>query len=263
MTQEEKRAAKAATVQNSAGLPVIRPLDPELDLVWAKSAPSDEGYFAYHFSGNDIQVYIEGLDKTDACDLPIMDMAFQIQQQKVPVYGFWSYTFDAMMRGTRIVTGQFRCAAKYANYMTEQIAAAAANRVNVAQRYPIRGLDTDEANIEKYWTRAVDPTTLGTRNLWSSHPPFNFICVYGMESTNIIHNPEGRKAELAALYEKNGALMIDYNERLVEANVTGTGRLCIENVELTSMQCEYTPDGQVVSEVYSFVAHDIITMSIK
>lgn len=62
-------------------------------------------YFDYYFAGQDIKIYIEGAETPEQGELPMMDFAFNMQQQKTPVYGFWSYTFDAVMKGTRIVSG--------------------------------------------------------------------------------------------------------------------------------------------------------------
>src|SRR5690554_2765108 len=87
--------------------------DPALDLDrrWANTdSPSRRTahtYFDYVFSGQDISVYIDGMDVDEAC-IPIMEFAFNIEQQKVPVYGFWSYSYDSIMRGSRLVSGAIR-----------------------------------------------------------------------------------------------------------------------------------------------------------
>lgn len=64
-------------------------------------------YYDYYFTGEDVKIYIDGL--FDAGDeLDIASFAFGITQQKAPLYGFWSYNYDVMMVGTRIVSRRDR-----------------------------------------------------------------------------------------------------------------------------------------------------------
>jgi hypothetical protein len=51
-------------------------------------------------------------------------------------------------------------------------------------------------------------------------------------------------------------LLVDTNDRLISQTTSPT-RYVIENVELTSLQVEYTPDGQPIGETYSFMARDL------
>ena len=124
----------------------------------------------------------------------------------------------------------------------------------------IRGLDKDEANISEYWGRNLDSSTMtdgDTRHIWSSHPPFNFIIVYGVQNVsapNIYQDTVYKEA--LQKYKDSPSLMTDTNERLVSRELIPS-RLVIENVELTSMQIEYTPDGQPLGETYSFLARDL------
>jgi len=260
LTATEVRTAEAIA-RNTTNPKTLHLLDPALDIKWSKDANGQlaaSSYYDYYFSGQDVCVYVDGAESSEYGELPIMDFAFNIQQQKTPVYGFWSYTYDAVMRGTRIVTGQFRIATKSTDYMKNLISEAAAARVQKkGYDFHIRGLDTDEANIEKYWHRNVDPYTLESKRIFSSHPPFNFVCVYGMQSTSIVEDPTRRADELRKAYNDDDyTLMMDQNERLVSDPITHM-RFVIENVELNAMQVEYTPDGAVCSEVYSFFARDI------
>ncbi len=245
----------------------ITVLNSERDLEWASSfenAGNNNIYFDYFYSGQDIQVYIDGADDQPTGGLiPVTEMAWSIKQEKTPLYGFWSYTFDAMMLGSRIVNGVFRIATTRLNYMRDLLASAATNRANQTNvNSVIRGLDEDEANIEKYWTKNIDPTISAKDNkhLWSSHPPFNFVIVYGVQnvSVNDLYASDGYKDTLAR-YKNAPALMADTNERLVAANPERLDRYVIENVELTTLQVEYAPDGQPIAETYSFVARDLFT----
>lgn len=232
------------------------------DVLWGYQSPvkpdPPHSYFDYYFAGQDIKVYMEGVREGDG-DLPIMDFAFNIQQQKTPVYGFWNYTYSTVMRGTRIVTGQFRIATTRADYMTKMISEAANSRTIANAFSPVRTLDEDEKNIEKYWTRNIDPDTIGYKHIFSSHPPFNFYLVYGIQDISI--SPVGAD-KYDALYEQyksnDNQLVLNTNHRLVEADPNNyTMRMVIDSVEITQLQVEYTTDGSVCAEVYSFFARDM------
>lgn len=236
--------------------------EPLLDLIWGyqyNSTKAPHTYFDYYFSGQDINVYLDGLQApTNIAPLPIMEFSFGIQQQKQPVYGFWSYTHDAVMRGTRIVNGQFRIATTSTNYMTDIIAQAAANRAK-ANPNDVAGLDADEQLIEQYWWNGgTNSTDTHGPFLFSAHPPFNLIIVYGMQTPTVYDNFTPNYREVYNDYKNDTPVMLDTNERMIEADPIGQSqRITILGIELTGMQIEYTPDGQPSSEMYSFFAKDL------
>lgn len=244
-------------------------LNPDVDLMWGRFPgrdPVPSSYFDYYFTGQDMQVYIDGTEGSGErqADLPIMQFAWSISQQKQPLYGFWSYKYDAMMRGTRLVNGVMRIATTDTGYMTRMLSHAARNRVEGHSEYPVRGLDSDEENIEKYWGRHVDGLDQNTvkyidggKHLFNSHPPFNMIIVHGVQSTGIARSPDQRVSEVYEKYQGDTPLMTDTNERLVEADNSGYSmRWVLDTIEIVSLQVEYSPDGQVCSEVYSFIGRD-------
>jgi hypothetical protein len=245
--------------------------DPYTDLVWGYDyldSRSPHSYFDYQFTGQDVSIYMEGTRRSNLPQIgamPIMEFGCGVQQQKQPIYGFWSWTYDAMMRGTRIVNGMFRLSTKYPDYIADLISDAANARLNGATSTPIRGLDIDEANIQSFWTRNFNDETaksIGGRNVFSSHPPFNFIIQYGVQSPSI-YNPSFQTSDLFDAFQEDDPLMTDINERLVGGTPISNMQYRIEDVELTGMQTEYTVDGQVCSEVYTFVARDMYSPTIS
>jgi hypothetical protein len=239
-------------------------LDPRVDTKWAlgyNDSDAEAEYFDYFFVGEDMQVYIDGVEEPGKySQLPVLGLVIRIEQEKQPLYGYASYTYDAVMRGTRIVTGRLMLATMSTNYMTTMISKAAEARSGGDSNYPLRGLDTDQQNIEKYWSRNVDPAAYGLKHIFSTHPPFNLVVVYGVQSTSITDDPTSRNNEIKQrAREGDTPLLTSYNERLVSSNPVGAGnRRVIENVELTNMVTQYTPEGQVCSEVYEFFARDML-----
>jgi len=257
-------ATRKRTYANIAALDTSDPIDvlnAEEDLTWASAFGGLEDrsntYYDYYYSGQDIQVFIDGANSTSTGGvMPVISFAFNIKQEKMPVYGFWSYTFDAIMRGNRLINGAFTIATTSLNYLLNEIQEASNTRRETKEAvYDIRNLDKDEENIEKYWSLNIDSSLdvgKDRRHIWSSHPPFNFVIVYGMQDVSIA---DYQINNLQRLKEPQ-KLLVDINDRLVSETISPT-RYVIENVELTSLQIEYTPDGQPIGETYSFIARDL------
>lgn len=257
-------STRKRTYMNIAGLDTSDPIDvlnAEDDLQWASAFGGLDNrintYYDYYYSGQDIQVYIDGAKSSSTGGaMPIVSFAYNIRQEKMPVYGFWSYTFDAIMRGNRVVNGAFTIATTSLNYMVNEIQEASNTRREAKEgTYNIRNLDGDEENIEKYWSLNIDSSldaSKDRRHLWSSHPPFNFVIVYGMQDVSIADYETNNLQRL----KDPQKLFVDVNDRLVSEHLSPT-RYVIENVELTSLQIEYTPDGQPIGETYSFIARDL------
>lgn len=218
-------------------------------------------YFDYFYTGQDIQISIDGL--TDPGDnLPIYAFGYNIQQQKTPLYGFWSYTFDAMLRGTRIITGAFSVVSTTPHLLTTLIAKAASIRAldHSQNIYALRGLEEDEAHIERYWSRNLTDRNLdiAQKHLFSIHPPFNFVIQYGLQDTSVVaKSPSARAKEIKDKFYDNDALMQDTNERLVKHPIPELNRrILLENIELMSKSVEYNVDGDPLLETYTFMARD-------
>lgn len=143
------------------------PLDKNIDLIWGGSSREDNrfsAYYDYYFSGEDIKVYIDGLfDPID--ELELSGFNFSIKQEKQPLYGFWSYNYDAIMYGTRIVAGMFGMYTRHPRRMTELLEKAARVRSESVgnKNAPDNVISTlasayesaeDEINIQKYWARS-------------------------------------------------------------------------------------------------------------
>jgi hypothetical protein len=83
----------------------FNPLDEDIDLQWGGESVDRNKfnmYYDYYFSGEDVKIYIDGLFDA-GYELDIASFSFSIRQEKSPLYGFWSYNFDAVMTGTRLI----------------------------------------------------------------------------------------------------------------------------------------------------------------
>ena len=277
------------TVSNNPGLKnkdgTFDPLTPELDLYWAggKSSgdPRFSNYYDYFFSGEDVKVYIDGLfDPKD--ELDIAQFGFLIKQEKQAVYGFWSYNFDAVMNGSRIVTGQFSLYSRYPRRMTHLLEEAAKERsFSASSKSDSSGVvsllnsqnesQKDEENIQKYWANSqldrvtTDPAISsssmdGQHNIFSAHPPFNFVIVYGLEESALSPIGVVENASTAAMEQRDNLdriISTDINERKVKiSNHKSPMKIVLQNVHLMQMSTEYQSGGSPLIETYTFIARD-------
>ena len=65
-----------------------------------------------YFSGCDVSIYFGDVLVDD-----IVTMQFSINENVAPIYGYASYTYDAVARGTRLIQGSFRISFKEAYYI--------------------------------------------------------------------------------------------------------------------------------------------------
>lgn len=271
--------------ENNNGIGYFDPLNEKIDLEWGGTRTDSDfnNYFDYFFSGEDIKLYIDGLfDEAD--ELDTASMAFVIKQEKQPLYGFWSYNYDAMMLGTRLITGELSIYTRYPRRMTYLLEKAAKVRTESAQAKPgsnvisVLGSDyarkDDELNIEKYWLNSqldritsdpqahsmVDKSDSG-HNIFSAHPPFNLVIMYGIEEVAITNNSVNSydtSGDINRQLNSDRILATDLNERKTVSNaIVGPMKVILQNVHLLSMTTAYTSGGQALVENYQFVARDM------
>lgn len=260
----------------------FNPISREIDLVWAgQSSDTDNrfnNYYDYYFSGEDVKVYIDGLFGAEY-ELDLASFAYSVRQEKQPVYGFWSYNFDSVMLGTRIISGEFTLFTRYPRRMTDLLEEAAKARVaNQSQRDPknsiisrmypnsqLLGSTEDEKNVQKYWAYSQldritsDPAVqaAANRNIFSAHPPFNFVILYGVEETALTPYKSSKSEEFSISDNLDRMIYLDVNERTIKLDSVSTPmKIILQEVHLMNMSTAYTPGGQPIGESYQFIARD-------
>lgn len=253
------------------------PLSEQIDRKWAGRAKDGDlrfnNYYDYYFSGEDIKVFIDGLYGLED-ELDIASFAYSVRQEKQPLYGFWSYNYDAVMLGTRLITGEFTIMTRYPRRMTELLEKAALARSTdksarkpensiLTRMTPQMGSNDDNINVMKYWgvnqldRITYDPAGDDTSHIFSSHPPFNFVVLYGVEETALSPLSAPKSEEYAIENDMDRMIYSDVNQRSVKL---GSGnspmKIVIQQINLLSMATSYTPGGQPVAESYQFIARD-------
>ena len=239
-------------------------VDPAVDSKWANAHVDSQApnpYYDYYYAAEDMKVYVAELaGDPEFADLPMHELGFNVSQEKAPVYGAFSYTYDAVMRGTRIVSGSFTLVSKYPSYMNRLLTKAAnareSNAGNLQDYYPRPpSWEEDDKNIKRYWSRHLDPAALTQGNSeWSIHPPFSLVVVYGIQDTSA----EPKMDDRYTRYSNDQALMKDRNQRLVESSNQHSDRLILDAIELMNVNRIFSPNSPVVMEQYEFMARDLI-----
>jgi hypothetical protein len=272
-----KEAVRLRNLALAQGTDVVL-FDPVQDEVWARTSLANQNrssdYFDYFFTGQDVRVHVAEIPENDKKfgHLPIAQIGYNVEQEKQPIYGFWDYTHTAVMRGTRIISGAFSIYTKYPNYMMDVLSVAAANRANKTlidtYGYP-QPLTEDDKLIEQYWGRSLfDPgiTAQGGKHIFSSHPPFSLVLNFGLQPMSV--PLEGSYEEYKNWYVKQygdgqNSTFTDMNHRLVNPDPSVyENRIVLDGIELKSMQMAVGPEGQAITETYSFFARDIIVPTI-
>ena len=271
------------------------PLSESLDKVWAGGSQRSDrdarfsNYYDYYFSGEDVKIYIDGLFEPKH-ELDIGAFAYSIKQEKQPLYGFWSYNYDAMLYGTRLITGEFTVYTRYPRRMTDLLEEAAKvrsenptpkakvnNVISTLRPSSIQAsgssttqitVEDDEKNIQKYWAQSqLDRVTSDNgfvknvkdsgHNIFSAHPPFNFIIIYGAQEASLSPMNYSSSIDSREVDNLDRMLMSDTNERLVKIdNIASPMKVVVQEVNLISMSTMYSPGGQPLAENYQFMARD-------
>lgn len=259
----------------------FNPLNEKIDLKWAGAAEASSKdfntYYDYYFSGEDIKVFIDGLYGVED-ELDLANFAYSVRQEKQPLYGFWSYNYDTVMLGTRIIVGEFSLYTRYPQRMTKLLQKSAQNRIN-AERfggYEANSILTrmssnyarrpdDEANVQKYWsysqldriTNDIYSDSIDGTNIFSAHPPFNFVIVYGAEQTAVTPRDILNSQDILVGDTIDRVISSDVNERNVKVDsLNNPMKIVVQQVNLTTMTNSYNVGGSPLVETYQFMARD-------
>jgi hypothetical protein len=203
-----------------------------------------------YFSGIDCYISFDNVPIDE-----IVTMQFSLQEPIVPIYGYASYTYDAVAHGSRIVTGSFRINFKESLYIKSAlIKLGNAGISSAAPKKPTANMNTTEllawmkgksfseiedladAYSEKMWAKAKDtvinrqhiPFFTGAGTALSNYG-FDIILSYGNE-------------------------LIEIGKKLDE--LPGTVKF-INGVHLTGVTQVVQPSGEPIFEEYSFIAKDL------
>lgn len=260
---------------------------------WAKgtNAPGTVSYDSHFFSGQDCFVFLYPYYHNKLIPLPVTQFQYGISQQKSPIFGAWSYHWDAVAKGQIIVQGEFSIVYTMPNLLGTLLGKDTepdfvkknpqggvlplldnSKSMEVARRKDLRNDIWGNGKNEE------DPTIYGIgtkkgRNVreafpfgrkedpnYCGHQPFDIVIAYGdnpsMHFTDSSEFEYGTWIDLSRDYQKMMSMSIN------EEGWTSSRRVRIESVELMSAGTLLDVSGQPLQETYSFIARDVNTPNV-
>ena len=255
-------------------------------------------YHNYFFSGNDVIIgLVPFYSKDKIIPIPVTDMVFGISQEKVPIYSAFSYTWDAVAKGTRIVRGEFSIVFSQPNHIgkllgnpekpdTPEILESTSNPV-----VEVGGEDlVNDRNLlmDRFWGTSngktidenhasnimIDPTLVGYEKVTNAFPfgretpPGKFEADYSGHPPFDLIIMMGERANSRRKSNDSFNGFSDWSRNVVEENKFNGGfndrfdekseKIILKNIELMSCGVGLDPSGQPLRESYSFIARDAL-----
>ncbi len=210
-----------------------------------------------YFSGSDISIYFGDVWVDD-----IMAFSFTLAESAQPIFGYNSYTYDYLMRGTRRIQGTLAIAFKEANYLNNVTASVLANSSrNALQIHPY-----DRGKAQVLLDKAYDKKTLSQLLATSNPDDVQSIARQLQQAAGWETSPE---ATPFGPYFKGGpdgfTIVVMYGSYIKGSKDKNTPlkdllpytRHILKGVQLVSKGSDIDSDGTPVIERYGFIARDM------
>jgi hypothetical protein len=261
--------------------------------------PGHSPMYNNYYSGADVYIFIVRKDKT-LIPIPVAGFAFGISQEKMPIFGAWSYKYSVVADGTRIVQGQFSILFVEPNHIGRLLGHdESPDHEKEGVNDPIDLVDPDhdiqrrkdlkadiwgspDNHIEKAFvspSATIDNTYNKKRResypfgrdgnppaLYAGHPPFDIMIAFGQ---NPIYSNGRDISDIAEFsYEAWVKSTRDYMKMTEDMNDKNmfdpvySERVYIEDVHLMNSGISMDTSGQPLIETYSFMARDVTTPNI-
>lgn len=213
-----------------------------------------------YFSNADVKIYFGDIWIDDATSF-----SFSLQEQVLPIYGYHSYTYDAIARGNRLIQGAFSINFKSVGYLNEVLNNAHAilyamekgeqeniiqpefyETMNLSEILELLGKDSFDQIADEY-ERALWGYEEGSEHyLTNDRQPYFRQDQLGFD----IRIHYGAVSEMADYIGRDR-----YIDSSLKPNVTVE---VINGVQLTGLQKQIatSDQGAPIQEVYSFIARD-------
>jgi hypothetical protein len=223
-----------------------------------------------YFSGCDVAIYFGDVWVDD-----IVSIDFTLAENVAPLYGYASYTYDAVARGTRLINGRFVIAFKESYYIpaiANDIAWKMKHDELVEKPFEFQSThmeDTIEGILSAAKNMARDEfedmADEYEKSLWggSSLESMNSR-VAEQERTSYFYPDNPNSHRQGNLHKVGFNIMITYGAMERETEISGNQHTAINHtvhtlvgVQLTGVSTQISPTGEPVYEIYDFMARDL------
>lgn len=235
-----------------------------------------------YFSGANVRVYFG-----DVWVDQLASIGFEMKEEVAPIYGFNSYKFDKVARGTRLVSGSFTITFTEIGYLqtildriASKVDSSSGNLLYKENRDALKtdlNRNTPDRTIENILSMGKDGTYDSyikslKNSFWGSKSSSgNTVTLSSMSKeydTYYYPNADGTNKK-NGLKENGFNILIDYspdaNQKDFEdciKNASKSGSLyqtfrSIIGVHITGESQEISPNGDVLRQTYTFIARDL------
>lgn len=162
----------------------------------------------------------------------IVQIAFQVQQNNLPLFGYNSYVYDEVALGARIISGQFTINFTSPNYLFEIMDAVRQEVVYVDESEITKANESSEDDVEQAKEEAASNEESVSTDFYANVP-------------------RGRRPLHRTTFDID--LMFGQEDRYGNAK-----HVLLEGVVIGESVTNLDSSGQPVTETYSFIARDIV-----
>ncbi|MBD8524008.1 hypothetical protein IAI09_24610 (plasmid) [Lysinibacillus fusiformis] len=174
----------------------------------------------------------------------ITNIAYTIQQNAMPLYGYNSYVYDEMAIGSRIINGQFTINFTKSNYLSELLQKLESSTIQLLGEKVSKDDDGEETDVIAGQSSAPNHSN----NKSESNNSYT--------STNY----EGIRQSKRPLWFTGFDIDVMFGR--ASSLSAKTEHVMLEGVYLVSSMLNLDQNGQPVSETYTFIARDVRNISI-
>lgn len=240
-------------------------VDPKSYSYKSKPGAEYQRFKEEYFSGQDVRIYLGDIWVDE-----IVDLRFQLVENTAPIFGYASYTWDAIAKGNRQVQGSFRVNFKESYYIHSILnqleleqSRATEGTIN-EKKVSLQGITADHllSTIESVYseTEFDKLATQFEQSLWGRATNDTMQSKTNARGKQSFFTPESGKKNVA----KNGFTILltygpytqTYSAGQVNESVATTVR-SITGVHITGVSQVIDGSGETVYEDYSFIARDL------
>jgi len=215
-------------------------------------------YSTNYYSGSDIRIYFG-----DVWIDEVTSIEFSLQEQVAPIFGYASFTWDRVARGSRFVQGSFSINFKETAYLqtvvnslsseVESDSAAYFNKEQYDKNMTIEALLAQKN--QDFYAIANDLEA----SFWGAGDQTKK--VQTQEDTTYFYPNSGVADGQSQyqLHEHGFNIVIAYGGACMDGRMNDAHETVqvIMGVQLTGVHQQIGPDGQPIQEVYQFIAKDL------
>lgn len=222
-----------------------------------------------YFTGADVRIYFGDIWVDE-----ITSLQFTLQEQVAPIYGYASYTWDKVARGTRVIQGSFTINYKESYYLHSILNTLSTKMSESKKDNPMfnekewkKGLTIEHLLEDSNYENTADELE---KSLWGASKDAGLNKLTASKDKETYFYPENKNASVSddsnnnmatsqkQLAEHGFNILIGYGpQNEVDGMKYNESTHSLVGVQLTGVSQVIGGDGQAVQEQYTFIAKDL------